>query len=163
MSMFDSRAETHGRGNLDHYYRLDIAPLVQKQFRLLLCKNLNYFEIDCYRAFTVLASRIAALSTSSSLDQRPNVRRRAPRARSRDRPIAVKTVEGSVLPSWQAEPVELAISGVAARTSSPITPSILTLSVLGRRSFGCPLRCTEPGKNVLRRWCSCSRKRWMRG
>jgi hypothetical protein len=41
MSIFESRAETHGRGNLDHYYRLDIAPLVQKQFGLFTAQKLE--------------------------------------------------------------------------------------------------------------------------
>src|SRR6266567_8049446 len=85
------------------------------------------------RVAIVLASKVAACSTSSLLDQRPSVKRSAPSARSREYPIAISTEEGSVLPSWQAEPVELATSGVAARTSSPATPSTLILSVLGNR------------------------------
>src|SRR5205085_10123568 len=86
------------------------------------------------RESILCASNLAAFSTSSSVDQRPNVRRKAPNARSRDIPIAISTGEGSVLPSWQAEPVELATSGVAARTSSPMIPITLIFSVLGKRS-----------------------------
>src|SRR6185312_9130485 len=51
------------------------------------------------RESILLASKLAALSTSSSVVQRPSVRRKAPSARSRDIPIAINTGDGSVLPS----------------------------------------------------------------
>src|SRR2546427_105861 len=73
------------------------------------------------RESILLASNLAASSMCSSVDHLPSVNRRAPSARSLDIPIAIKTSEGSVLPSEHADPVELPISGVSARPSSPIT------------------------------------------
>lgn len=48
--------------------------------------------------------------------------------------MAMRTGEGSSMPSWQAEPVAAAISGVAASTSVPRVLLIEMLSVPGRRS-----------------------------
>ena len=39
-------------------------------------------------------------------------------------------------PEWQAEPVEAAIAGVRASSSSPSRPGKLTFSVFGSRSRG---------------------------
>ena len=83
-----------------------------------------------------------ASSISSFFVQRPKLRRRAPKACSLVIPMARRTAEGSVDPAWQAEPVDAAISGICRSNSSPPTPSMLMLSVLGKRFSGCPLSFT---------------------
>src|SRR5215471_241076 len=97
-------------------------------------RRLSHALFYCFlrRESIVLTSNLAALSISSSVDHLPSVRRNAPSASSRDLFIAISTGEGSVLPSWHAEPVELAISGMRDKTSSPITPRTLTFRVLGK-------------------------------
>src|SRR5438270_11308063 len=96
----------------------DYLPYTGVHHSLRLCSL--FYRLLC-RVAIVLTSKVAACSTSSSLDQRPRVKRSAPSAVSRDNPIANNTGEGSVLPSCQAEAVELATSGVAASSSSPLT------------------------------------------
>src|SRR5882762_6887288 len=85
------------------------------------------------------ASAAAARSTADSLVGRPNVSRTEPRAALAGMPIANKTVEADSPPSWHAEPVDAAISGVAARRASPETRGKRALSVLGRRFSALPL------------------------
>src|SRR6266404_3378366 len=85
-------------------------------------------------------SAVAARSTAGSLVARPNVNRIEPRAASAGMPIANKTAEADSPPSWHAEPVDAAISGVAARRASPETRGKRTLSVLGRRFSTLPFR-----------------------
>src|SRR5882762_2234672 len=85
----------------------------------------------------------AARSTADSLVDRPNVSRIEPRAALAGTPIANSTAEADSAPSWHAEPVDAAISGVAASRASPETRGKRALSVLGRRFSALPLtaRC----------------------
>jgi hypothetical protein len=115
------------------------------------------------RRWAAVANRSAALSTSAVVVQRPSDRRTAPSARSRSRPIAVRTGEGSVVPLWQADPVEAASCGTAASRSLPVTPVMAMLRVLGSRRSGWPLRCTAPGRAVSSVRCSRSRSPVSRG
>jgi hypothetical protein len=66
-------------------------------------------------------------------------------ARSRGRPMASSTPDGSGSAAWQAAPVDAATCGVADSMCWPLTPSMLTLRVLGSRSLGWPLGRTAPG------------------
>ena len=63
---------------------------------------------------------------------RPTLNRTAPRPICGSTPIACKTGESVTWPSWHAEPVEAAISGMAAKISLPTWPTKLTLSVFGQ-------------------------------
>src|SRR5437588_388340 len=74
----------------------DYLPYTGVHQPLRLCSL--FYRLLC-RVAIVLTSKVAACSTSSSLDQRPRVKRSAPSAVSRDDPIANNTGEGSVLPS----------------------------------------------------------------
>src|SRR5450755_347183 len=58
----------------------------------------------------------AARSTSSDVVARPSVSRTDPRASTAGIPIANNTPEAVSPPSWHADPVDAAISGVAARS-----------------------------------------------
>ncbi|MEO3891492.1 hypothetical protein [Nonomuraea sp. B5E05] len=59
--------------------------------------------------------------------------------------MADSTGDGVWVPLWQAEPVEAATAGAAARRSCPRVPSMLMFSVFGRRWPAGPLRWTRPG------------------
>jgi len=80
---------------------------------------------------TLVATNSAARSSSSIVVGRPRLKRTAPNPRSAVIPMALSTPDSSPLPSWHADPVDAAISGVAARRSQPVIPRKLTLRVLG--------------------------------
>ena len=65
-----------------------------------------------YLLLAVFTINLADSPTSSGVDQRPRLKRKAANARSLVRPIASNTAEGIVEPAWQAEPVDAAISGI---------------------------------------------------
>ena len=92
----------------------------------------------------VFTSARAPRSTTSGVVARPSVSRMDPRASTAGIPIANNTPEAVSPPSWHADPVDAAISGVALRSAVPDTRGKRTLSVLGRRCSMCPLSAT-PG------------------
>jgi hypothetical protein len=98
-----------------------------------------------------LAPRAAAISSStarsisSQVVKRPAVNRTAPRPCSTGTPIALSTGDCFTFPSWHADPVEAAMPGTLARSSEPVCPRKLTLSVFGRHCRGWPfLRTLSP-------------------
>src|SRR6266404_3260853 len=97
----------------------------------------NYLRTNACQA---RASAAAARSISDSFVVRPSVNRTEPRAAVAGMPIANKTAEADSPPSWHAEPVDAATSGVAARRVSPETRGKRTLRVFGKRLSAFPLR-----------------------
>jgi hypothetical protein len=86
---------------------------------LLLLVDHTVGFVALYSAAAAFVSASAAVSISAGVLQRPSDRRTAPSARWGSRPIAVSTGDGLWVPLWQADPVEAATSGAAARSSCP--------------------------------------------
>src|SRR5438876_5498114 len=61
---------------------------------------------------------VAARSISSSVVKRPTLSRTAPRPRFADTPMHFRTGDNVTCPSWQAEPVDAAISGAFCNNSA---------------------------------------------
>ena len=64
------------------------------------------------------------------------------------------TGDSVIWPSWQAEPVEAAISGTFCSNSAPMWPTKLTLSVFGNRSSGWPFSAIRSPSAERSRICS---------
>ena len=93
----------------------------------------------CVEPRQARASESAARSISSDAVCRPSVSRTEPRASPTATPIARTTAEACSRPSWQADPVEAAISGAPAKSLDANAPGNRTLSVFGRRGSAHPL------------------------
>jgi len=79
------------------------------------------------------ASATTAVSTSSSVVQRPNERRIAASDESSETFMARRTGDGSWVPAWHADPVDAAMAEHLASRSWPWVPTMLRFSVLGSR------------------------------